>query len=131
MALFGILADFVVVLHLTFVLFVLFGGLLVLRWPHIAWLHLPAAAWGAFVECSGWLCPLTPLENWLRHQADLQTYDGDFAGRYLLPLLYPSALTRHVQLLLGGLVLIMNVTIYSWLWRNQRSVPSGELTDKS
>ncbi len=115
-----LLADAVLFLHLAFVLFVLFGGLLVLRWRWVAWLHLPAAAWGAVVEFTGWICPLTPLENWLRTQGGEATYARDFIVRYLESILYPEALTPGIQVVLGALVLVVNLAIYGWLWRTQR-----------
>lgn len=115
-----ILADCVVLLHLVFVLFVVSGGLLVLKWQWIAWLHLPAAAWGAVVEFTGWTCPLTPLEDWLRQQAGTDAPGGDFVGRSLLPILYPEALTPRIQIILGLVVVMVNLTIYGWLWRNHR-----------
>lgn len=110
-------ADLVVLLHLAFVLFVLFGGLLAVRWPRATWLHLPAAAWGACVEFSGWICPLTPLEIWLRTQSGKTGYQGDFLERHLLPILYPEGLTQEIQLMLGTTVLIVNASVYGWLWR--------------
>lgn len=112
-----LLADLVLIAHLAFVVFVLFGGLLVLKWRWIAWLHLPAATWGAAVEFTGWICPLTPLENWLRAQSGEAAYARDFVGRYLLPILYPDALTPDIQVMLGVLVLVVNLVIYGWLWR--------------
>ena len=115
-----LLADAVLFIHLAFVLFVLFGGLLALKWRSTIWFHLPAAAWGAFIEFSGWICPLTPLENWLREQGEAQVYEGDFLGHYLLALLYPNNLTRPAQLMLGLFVIAMNVAIYLWLWRRNR-----------
>ena len=111
------LADLIVLLHLGFVLFVVFGGLLVLRWPRLIWWHLPAAVWGAAVEFGGWLCPLTPLEIWLRTQAGGERYQGDFIEHYLMPLLYPSDLTRTTQLLLGLVVVAVNAAVYGWYWR--------------
>ncbi len=110
------LADFVVVLHFLFVLFVVLGGLLVLRWPRVAWLHLPAAIWGAAIELAGGICPLTPLENSLRRQAGGTGYSGGFIEHYILPVLYPSALTRDIQLLLGILVIALNLGIYCYLF---------------
>ena len=110
-------ADLVLLLHLAFVLFVVAGGLLVLRWPRMAWLHLPAAAWGAVVEFTGWICPLTPLENILRTMAGASAYDADFIEHYILPLLYPAELTRNIQLILGMIVIGVNVVPYGWLWR--------------
>lgn len=113
-------ADLVVILHFGFVLFVLLGGLLLVKWPRLAWLHLPAVAWGAFVEFSGWICPLTPLEKWLRTQAGEAEYAGDFVARYLSAALYPEALTREVQIVLGTLVLAVNLAIYGRLWWDRR-----------
>jgi hypothetical protein len=109
---FRVLADITVVLHLAFVLFVVFGGLLVVRWPRLAWVHLPAAAWGACVEFTGWVCPLTPLENWLREQGGGRVYTSSFIERYLVPALYPSALSRELQWVLGGLVVLINAALY-------------------
>jgi hypothetical protein len=109
---FRLLADATVVVHLAFVLFVIGGGLLVLRWPRVAWVHLPAAAWGAWVEFAGWICPLTPLENWLRRRGGEAAYSSSFVDQYILPVLYPAALTRDTQLLLGGLVLAINAGVY-------------------
>jgi hypothetical protein len=109
------LADFVVVLHFAFVLFVVFGGLLVLRWPRVAYLHLPVAIWGVLIELTGWTCPLTPLENALRSRAGETGYQGGFVEHYILPVMYPSALTRDIQLVLGSIVLLLNLAIYAYV----------------
>jgi hypothetical protein len=114
-----LLADLVLIVHLVFVVFVLCGGLFVLRWQWIAWLHLPAAAWGAVVEFTGWICPLTPLENWLRVLGGKVSEGHDFTARYLLPILYPEDLTRGLQLLLGTVVIVLNAAVYWWLWQTQ------------
>jgi hypothetical protein len=116
----GLLADLVVVIHLAFVLFVVLGGLLVLRWPWIGYLHIPSAVWGAWIELAGWVCPLTPLEKALRARAGGAGYQGDFVEHYLLPILYPSGLTRGVQVALGCLVLGLNLAIYAALLRRRR-----------
>ena len=108
------LADIVVAAHLAFVVFVALGGLLVLRWPRLAWLHIPSAVWGVAVEYAGWICPLTPIENALRERAGLAAYRGDFIEHYVLPLLYPAALSRGAQLALGTLALAVNAVVY---WR--------------
>jgi uncharacterized protein DUF2784 len=118
------LADLLLLVHLTFVFFVLFGGLLVLRCRRIAWLHLSAAVWGAAVEFNGWICPLTPLEYWLRAQGGEVGHEQDFIARYLLPILYPGDLTRDLQLLLGTVVVVLNAGVYWWLWR--RMQPRGQ-----
>jgi hypothetical protein len=109
-----VLADLVVALHFGFVLFVVFGGLFVFRRRWTAWLHVPAAVWGALIEVSGGICPLTPLENWLRRESGAAGYSGGFIEHYILPVLYPVGLTRQVQLLLGFLVILLNLTVY-WL----------------
>ena len=123
-----LLADLVLVVHLAFVVFVLCGGLLVLKWRWIAWLHLPAAIWGAVVEFTGWICPLTPLEIWLRVQGGETSYNSDFIAQYLLPILYPGDLTRGIQLLLGTVVVILNAAVYWWLWRGTQW--KAELTNR-
>ena len=120
LSIFRLLADGVVILHLTFVLFVLFGGLLTLWWPRISWLHLPAAAWGAAVEFGGWICPLTPLEQWLRLEAGQSASPSDFIEHYVLPVLYPATLTHDKQIVLGALVVVVNVAVYGWLLRVTR-----------
>jgi hypothetical protein len=118
----ALLADLVVVIHFCFVLFVILGGLLVLRWPRLAYLHLPAATWGVLIEVAGWVCPLTPLEQSLRLKAGEQGYSGSFIEHYVLPLLYPSALTRTIQVALGIIVIVVNLGIYGYLLRSRRSV---------
>ena len=115
---FRLLADATLVLHLLFVAFVVCGGLLVLRWPRMAWAHLPAAAWGASVEFAGWICPLTPLENWLRRRGGQQAYSSSFVEEYLLPLLYPPTLSRESQWVLGGIVLLANALVYAVVLRH-------------
>ena len=115
-----LLADLVVLAHFAFVLFVVLGGLLAVRWPGVVWLHLMAAVWGAAVEFTGWICPLTPLENWLRQRAGEGAYGDDFLARYLLPLLYPEGLTRPMQITLGVLVVVVNLLIYGWILYRKR-----------
>jgi len=112
---YNLLADLVVLVHFLFVLFALLGALLVIGWPKIMWLHLPAALWAAGVEFSGKICPLTPLENWLRLRGGGAGYAGDFIGQYLLWLLYPSGLTRGVQIILGAIVVGINIGIYGYV----------------
>lgn len=115
-----LLADAVVVFHMAFVIFAVAGGVLVWRWPRLAWLHVPAFCWAIWVEFSGWICPLTPLEQHLRELAGAHAYRGDFIAHYLLPVLYPAALTRPVQWLLGAFVLLLNAVVYSHLYRRHR-----------
>lgn len=115
-----LLADLVLLLHAAFVAFVMLGGLLSLRWPRAAWLHLPLVAWGAGIEFLGGICPLTPLENHWRHLAGGQGYTGGFVEHYVAAALYPDGLTRNVQVALGLLVLAVNAAIYGCAWRRNR-----------
>jgi hypothetical protein len=115
--LFRLAADLVVAVHAAFVVFVVLGALLVLRWPRLAWVHVPAAAWGAAIEFLGWICPLTPLENYLRRRGGSAAYRGDFIEHYVLPVLYPAHLTHNVQIWLGGLAVIVNVLLYWYVLR--------------
>ena len=110
-----LLADLVVLLHGAFVVFAVFGALAAARRPRLAWLHLPAVAWAALVETAGWTCPLTPLENHWRALAGGAGYEGGFVDRYLIPVIYPEALTREVQLFLGAAVLAVNAAAYAWI----------------
>ncbi len=114
------LADTLVAVHFAFVLFVVFGGFLTWRWRRAAWIHLPAAAWGALIQFMGWICPLTPLENMLRRQAGEAGYTGGFIENYLIPIIYPAGLTRGVQLTLGVLVVAVNLVAYWGLARRRR-----------
>ena len=115
------LADLVVLVHVLFVGLVLLGGVLVWRWPRVAWVHVPAVIWGVTIEWTGAICPLTPLENWLRSKAGEAGYATDFVAQYFLPLLYPAGLTRSTQFLVGGLVLVLNMAVYGWLLARRRS----------
>lgn len=118
---FRLAADFVLLLHLAFIAFVLAGGLLALRWRWALLLHLPAAAWGVFIELSGRICPLTPLENLLRARAGEAGYAGGFIEHYLLALIYPEGMTQGVQVVLAGIVLGVNAGVYAWVWRRSRA----------
>lgn len=107
------LADALVVLHLGFVTWVVLGGLAVLRWPRLVWLHLPAVAWGAWIELTAGICPLTPLENHWRALAGQAGYAGSFVEHYLVPVLYPLGLTPAIQAWLGGGVVALNLLVYA------------------
>lgn len=117
--LYRLLADLVVLVHFGFVLFVVLGGLLALRWPRAAWVHLPAALWGAGIEFAAGICPLTPLENHFRRLGGEAGYTGGFVEHYVLPVLYPDGLTRGVQLALGTFVLVLNLVVYTIVWRRR------------
>ena len=114
-------ADLVLVVHLAFVLFVVLGGLLALRWRRVAWVHVPVALYGAMVEFVGFICPLTPLEVWLRRRGGEAGYAGGFIEHYIVAALYPRGLTRGVQLALGTAVLVLNGIVYLVWWRRRRS----------
>ncbi|MDF2773431.1 MAG: hypothetical protein K0S86_2928 [Geminicoccaceae bacterium] len=114
------LADLVLVVHFAFVLFVVFGGLLALRWPRLAWVHIPVALYGALIEFVGFICPLTPLEIWLRRLGGEAGYEGGFIERYITAALYPTGLTREIQLALGLGVLVLNAMVYAFVWRRWR-----------
>jgi len=114
------LADLVLVVHFGFIVFVGLGGLLALRWPRAAFVHLPAALWGILIELFGWICPLTPIENSLRRSAGEAGYSGGFVEHYLLPIIYPGGLTRDVQLTLAAIVVAVNLVVYLVVWRRLR-----------
>jgi hypothetical protein len=102
----------VVVIHFIFVVFVVSGGLLLFWSKKIAFLHIPAAFWGTLIEFTGWICPLTPLENGLRYKSGSAVYEGGFIENYIFPVLYPSGLTREIQIILGSALIIINLIIY-------------------
>lgn len=116
-----LLADLIVLAHVAFVVFAVFGGLVAARWRWLVWIHLPAVIWAAIVEFFGWFCPLTPLENWLRQRGGERGYASDFIARYILPTLYPEELTREVQIALGAFVILINLTIYTWIFRTRKT----------
>ena len=122
---YGLLADVALVAHLAFVLFVVLGGLFVLRRPKVAWLHIPCALWGAWVELAGWICPLTPLEVSWRRQAGEAGYSGGFLEHYVTSVLYPDGLTREVQVGLGVVVVVLNLVVYALVWRRWRTRRRG------
>jgi hypothetical protein len=114
-------ADAILVSHLAFVLFVVFGALLLLRWPRLAWLQIPAVVWAAFIEFSGTVCPLTPLEVALRQRAGQAGYGGGFIDHYVVSLLYPEGLTQNTQAMLGAVVVALNAAIYIVAFRRRRT----------
>ena len=113
------LIDFVVVIHALFIIFVLFGGLVVLKWHQVMWIHIPCALWGAAIEFFSWVCPLTYLEIYLREIDNTNSYDDSFIQHYLLPVIYPSGLTTDIQFLLGVIVITINLIIYFIVWHKK------------
>jgi hypothetical protein len=116
-----LLADLVVLVHVAFVVFTVLGGLLAARWRRLVWIHLPAVIWAVTVEFFGWVCPLTPLENWLRRRGGQAGYPSDFIAHYILPVLYPEELSRELQITLGALVLLINLSVYTWIFRGKKT----------
>jgi hypothetical protein len=117
-------ANAAVLLHFAFIVFVIFGACLVLKWRWVAWLHVPAATWGALVEFFGLICPLTPIEQRLRDAAGMTTYEGDFVGHYLLPVMYPAGLTPAIRSWLGATLVALNIAIYALvIARSHRALP--------
>lgn len=123
---YDILADAVLVIHLGFVVYVVAGALMAYRWPRTAWIHLPALAWGVWIELSGGICPLTPLENHLRRLGGGGGYEGGFLWHYLGPVLYPAGLTRTTQVVLGLTALAWNVLLYAMLLVRLRRMRSRD-----
>ena len=121
-----IAADFVLMTHFAFIVLVVVGGLVVYRYAWFAWIHIPAASWGAFVELTGRICPLTTLENFLRIRAGQEGYVDSFVEHYIVPVIYPAGLTRHVQFLLAGLVIAANVIIYATILLRKRAAGEHE-----
>ena len=112
-----LLADLVLIAHLSFIVFVIFGGLIVLKWHEVMWLHIPCAIWGALIGFFGWICPLTYLENYFRQAGNADSYEGGFIQHYLVPIIYPQGLTTGMQILLGVIVIVINLIIYYFVWR--------------
>jgi len=114
--LYSLAADLLVLVHLLFICFVIAGGFLLIRWRWLIFLHLPAVLWAALLEFRGLICPLTPLEQSLRYLGNQEGYSGGFIQHYLLPVIYPPQLQETIQIILGLLVVITNVSIYLWIW---------------
>ena len=119
-------ADLVLVAHFAFVLFVIFGGFLVWRWPRVAWIHLPVAVYGAVIEFLGFICPLTPLEVSLRRRGGEAGYEGGFIEHYITAAIYPSGLTRQVQIILGVGVVALNILVYAIWWKRHSALRHRE-----
>jgi hypothetical protein len=120
--LYGIFAGAVIVAHFLFIAFVVAGGLLVVHWPRLAWVHLPAVVWGVVIELTGWICPLTPLENYLRRLGGNSSYSSGFIEQYLIPIIYPANLIIGTQYVLGGLVIAVNLVLYSLVIRKHHAL---------
>jgi hypothetical protein len=117
-----LLADLVSIVHLAFIVFVVLGGLLVVRRPRVAWLHVPAVVWGACIEFLNAPCPLTPLEQQFRRLGGQAGYDGGFIEHYVTAIIYPDGLTRGMQITFGALVVLINLVVYSRAWRRRTAI---------
>ena len=127
-----LLADAVVVFHLLFIAFAVAGGLLVMRWRRLMWVHLPVVAWAVLVEVMNWPCPLTPLENHFRRRGGDAGYPGGFVEHYIWPVVYPEGLTDRTQFYIGGFVFVVNVAAYAVVFaRRRRSQPVAAAADGS
>ena len=113
----AVLADLVLVAHLGFLLLVIFGALLALRWRWAPLVHMPALIWGAWIELTGGICPLTPLENDLRRAAGGSGYEESFIEHYIVPVIYPPGLTPAIQTGLGAALILWNLVLYGWVVR--------------
>lgn len=114
---FKLAASALALLHLGFILFVVLGGLLLLKWPRMMWLHVPAAVWGALIEFAGWYCPLTSMENAMLRRAGESGYTGGFVAHYIFRLIYPAGLTRGLEIAIGVFVLVVNLSVYVRVFR--------------
>jgi len=114
--LFALGADILLLVHLGFIVFVILGGFMLLKWRWVIFMHLPALIWAVLLEFQGWLCPLTPVEQTLRQMAGQQGYAGSFIQHYILPVIYPAVLEENIQFMLGALLIFINVTIYLWVF---------------
>ena len=118
--LFRILADITTIVHFAFIIFVIAGGVVVLRWRRVMWAHLPVVAYGILIEFLGWVCPLTPLEQSLRTMAGQTSYTGTFTEHYITPIIYPPGLSHSVQITLGLIVFAVNAAVYIWIFSHRR-----------
>jgi len=124
---FSLTADLVVLIHFAFICFVVVGGFLAVKWKWLAFLHIPCALWGILIEFYGWVCPLTPLEQYLRKAGGSAGYSGGFIDHYITSIIYPSGLTREMQIIMGILVILINITAYTWViirYRKRKGIKS-------
>lgn len=121
----GLAADIIVIVHLGFIVFVALGGILVIKWHKIAFLHLPCALWGVLIAFGGWICPLTPLEMHFRQLAGIAGYDGGFIDHYVMPIVYPAGLTRGMQIAFGVIILAVNLFVYARVLVNRTKQGNG------
>ena len=112
------LANITLLIHLIFILFVIFGGFFFFLFSKIIYFHIPALIWGIYIEFTNSICPLTYLENWFLFKSDLTTYSNDFINKYLFPIIYPESLTNEIQIFFGILLIVINVLIYGFIYKN-------------
>ena len=109
-------ADIILIIHFLFILFVIFGALLLFVEKKIVFIHIPAIIWGSYIELTHSICPLTYLENWLLQKANLTTYSEGFIQYYLVPIVYPTNLTKDIQIYLGISLIVINIVIYAFIF---------------
>ena len=109
-------ADIILIIHFLFILFVIFGALLLFVEKKIVFIHIPAIIWGSYIELTHSICPLTYLENWLLQKANLTTYSEGFIQNYLVPIVYPTNLTKDIQIFLGIALILINIVIYAFIF---------------
>src|SRR6266568_6733545 len=105
------LATAVLFLHGLFILWVIFGALLVRSRPILRWLHIASLVWGILTELLPWPCPLTVLENWLESKAGVEPYQDGFLLHYLDKLVYPD-ISATVLTVAGVIICILNLAFY-------------------
>ena len=115
------LATLTLLLHFSFILFVIFGALLLLRFKKIIYFHIPAVAWGAYIELSHSICPLTHLENYFLKKAGKDQYSVDFIENYIFKIIYPPALNYEIQTYLGVILIFVNLVIYYYIVKKSRT----------
>ena len=119
--LYQLAADFIVLLHFVFIVFAVAGGVLVFKWRRLGYLHVPAAIWAALIIMAGWICPLTPIENMFRQAGGGEVYSVSFIERYLMPVIYPSGLSREIFIAMGVVIIVINVVVYTILFIKRKN----------
>ena len=109
-------ANLTLIVHFAFILFVVFGALLFFVATKIIFIHFPALIWGSYIELTNSICPLTYLENWFLHKANLTTYSEGFIQNYLVPIVYPVSLTKDLQIYLGIALIVINIVFYAFIF---------------
>ena len=121
MTVFEIFATLALLLHFSFILFVIFGAILILKFKKIIYVHIPAVTWGVYIELSHSTCPLTHLENFFLKKAGKDQYSVDFIENYIFKIIYPPALNYEIQTYLGVILIFVNLLIYYYIVKKIRT----------